>query len=374
MVSSFEDLLRASGKSLDAEPASVRDAAPAARLASRTAAADTLRALSAAARRVSASSGADSVERAVRDAMSQGRELSADPALLSLRALASRMVDPGRGTPSDRSAQKATRSGSGAPQLEPPPLVALRPAPPQPAEERALSSRLLSRSTIGETTWAGGLSAAEERILQRVRDEYTDLNGLSAYVSAKSRPEKVAAEPLYKRAVEDARKRLGPRKSDTLAFIVGHAALLQARCTATLPWRSRLLLSLSLGALSLSRALHLQELGQLEQAEALFKEGVEGIAAVRGGMHPDTLVALMQLAGCLAARGKLREALPACREALRLARELLGDVNATTLRAINQLALLQLAAGEMGEAERLMRDAARIRSQLLAAPQAYRLG
>ena len=73
------------------------------------------------------------------------------------------------------------------------------------------------------------------------------------------------------------RAALGPNHKDTLASVYNLGSLLQAR-------------------------------GELDEAEPLFREVVQGLREVLGPKHPDTLASINSLGALLQAQGKHEEA------------------------------------------------------------------
>ena len=96
--------------------------------------------------------------------------------------------------------------------------------------------------------------------------------------------------------------------------------------------------------------------GEVPEAEALYREELEGTVRARGRAHPSALYAITGLASVLHARGALSEALPLYREALEGWRiELGSEEHPTTLGAASNVATVLTDMGEFGEAEPLMR-------------------
>ena len=212
------------------------------------------------------------------------------------------------------------------------------------------------------------------------------------------------AETLMREAVEGRRKKFGPRHEKTLVAISNLAGLLnevgqQAECERLMREvvEARKELGESheqtLSAMN-DLATQLYGWGMLAEAERLYSEALEvlrgartaalghadlggrarradagpgqaggrGAADARGGrglprgagaQHPDTLLAVNNLAGLLQDQDRLAEAEPLYREAVKSSRESLGARHADTLDAVENLAILLDEKGRPKEAAKL---------------------
>src|SRR5207247_1319639 len=124
------------------------------------------------------------------------------------------------------------------------------------------------------------------------------------------------AEPLYKKALQGRRAKLGADHPNTLASMHCLAGLYQAQ-------------------------------GCYDEAEKLFQQALEGRRAKLGANHPDTLISLKNLAGLYQARGRLDAAEPLFREAVAGARE---------TKSLEQLVELYDAWGKKDEAAKWRKE------------------
>ena len=97
----------------------------------------------------------------------------------------------------------------------------------------------------------------------------------------------------------------------------------------------------------------LSDLGELGDAEPLYREALAGHRRTLGDEHPLTLTSITNLAILLVDHGKLGDAEPLFREALAGHRRTLGDEHPSTLHSINNLAECLRAKGNLGDAEPL---------------------
>lgn len=81
--------------------------------------------------------------------------------------------------------------------------------------------------------------------------------GLAAYVASKTPRERAIATPLYRKALAESRAKLGNRHPDTVTFVIGLGACLK---DSAAPQQT------------------------LEEAEALYREGLEGIRGMHGAL------------------------------------------------------------------------------------------
>ena len=87
-------------------------------------------------------------------------------------------------------------------------------------------------------------------------------------------------------------------------------------------------------------------LGDLAGALPLHRRALDSSERVLGTEHPDTLMCVNNLAGCLYALGDAAGALPLCRRALDSRERVLGKEHPNTLTSVNNLALCLEALGE----------------------------
>ncbi|KAG1677967.1 hypothetical protein FOA52_001385 [Chlamydomonas sp. UWO 241] len=127
------------------------------------------------------------------------------------------------------------------------------------------------------------------------------------------------AEPLYRRALNTRRSRLGADHPDTMAAIRSMGQLLQAQ-------------------------------GKLDAALALLREAYERQGLALGAEDPDTLSSMAALAGCMMDKGQLRDADPLLREGLKMRQQVLGPDDKETIDSVIALALLLKAQGKYDEA------------------------
>ena len=107
---------------------------------------------------------------------------------------------------------------------------------------------------------------------------------------------------------------------------------------------------------------------EMRQPTAEEGKAARFLAAQRdklGDKHPDTLVAINNLAMQLKMQGKLDSAAPLYREALTAQRETLGNRHADTLISMNNLAMLQREQGDLDGAAALMREVLAARRETL---------
>ena len=101
----------------------------------------------------------------------------------------------------------------------------------------------------------------------------------------------------------------------------------------------------------------LQDQGKLSDAEALYREALDGRRRTLGDAHPGTLNSINNMAGLLQDQGKLSDAEALYREALDGRRRTLGDAHPDTLGSINNMAVMLKAQGKLSDAEALYREA-----------------
>ena len=103
-------------------------------------------------------------------------------------------------------------------------------------------------------------------------------------------------------------------------------------------------------------AVLLEAQGKLEEAESLHREAVERYRRVLGNEHESTLRSINNLSVVLQKSGKLAAAEPLRREALEGRRKSLGDDHPDTLRSINSMGGLLVAQGRIAEAEPIFEE------------------
>mmetsp|Transcript_22763 Transcript_22763/g.37699 ORF Transcript_22763/g.37699 Transcript_22763/m.37699 type:complete len:993 (-) Transcript_22763:437-3415(-) len=113
-------------------------------------------------------------------------------------------------------------------------------------------------------------------------------------------------------------------------------------------------------------ALLLHQLGKLEEAEPFSKEKLAGCRAQLGDHHPDTITSIDTLSQLLSDTGKLDEALPLKRESLAVKRKVLGDRHPDTLLSVNNLAVLLNDLGRTTGNSKMLREAEPLKREALA--------
>ena len=96
--------------------------------------------------------------------------------------------------------------------------------------------------------------------------------------------------------------------------------------------------------------------GKYDDAEALYREAIEGRRRVLGDAHPSTLDSTNNLAVLLKDLGRYAEAEPLCHVVVAGRRRDLGDAHPQTLNSISNLAVLLSKQGKHAEAEPLYRE------------------
>jgi Flp pilus assembly protein TadD len=105
--------------------------------------------------------------------------------------------------------------------------------------------------------------------------------------------------------------------------------------------------------------------GKLSEAEPLFRRALAIREQALGPEHPHTATSLNNLAALLDTQGKLSEAEPLYRRALAITEQALGPEHPDTARSLNNLAFLYQAEGKLSEAEPLYRHALAILESVL---------
>ena len=124
--------------------------------------------------------------------------------------------------------------------------------------------------------------------------------------------------------------------------------------------------------LSNQASLH-DELGELEQAEALYRRCLAGREDALGAQHPDTLTTAYNLAELLSQLERRAEAIPLRRRELTWCRQQNGNTDPGTLSSINELAIDLRETGALEEAEFLFRELVTTRQQVLE-PGDFQIG
>ena len=97
--------------------------------------------------------------------------------------------------------------------------------------------------------------------------------------------------------------------------------------------------------------------GKFDEAEPLYRQGLEVTRETYGRRHPNTLKSIGNLGTLLSAKGDPSAAEPLLREALEGKRETLGNRHLHTLISISNLGALLYAKGDFAAAEPLLREA-----------------
>jgi len=113
-------------------------------------------------------------------------------------------------------------------------------------------------------------------------------------------------------------------------------------------------------------ALLLHQLGKLEEAEPFSREKLAGCRSELGDHHPDTVTAIDTLSQLLSDLGKLEDALPLKRESLAVKRKALGDRHPDTLLSVNNLAVLLNDLGRASGNPNMLREAEPLKREALA--------
>ena len=87
-------------------------------------------------------------------------------------------------------------------------------------------------------------------------------------------------------------------------------------------------------------------MGQLKDAEVLYRRAFEACERTLGAEHPSTLGSVNNMAICLEAMGQLKDAEVLYRRALEAKERTLGAQHPSTLRSVNNLAICRRAMGQ----------------------------
>ena len=168
------------------------------------------------------------------------------------------------------------------------------------------------------------------------------------------------AEALYRRALEASERTLGAEHPSTLTSVSNLAMRLQARALEAHE-RTPTLNSVN------SFALCLQRMGQLKDAEALYRRALEARERTLGAEHPSTLTSVNDLAVYLKGMGQLKDAEALYRRALEAQERTLGAEHPSTLTSVNNLAMCLKAMGQLKDADALYRRALEAHERTLGA-------
>jgi tetratricopeptide (TPR) repeat protein len=116
-----------------------------------------------------------------------------------------------------------------------------------------------------------------------------------------------------------------------------------------------------------------EELGDLNQAEVLYRHCLADREETLGADHAETMGTVFSLAGVLSEQEHHAEAIPLRRHELAWCREQNGDIDPGTLSSINYLAIDLRETGKFEEAESLFRELLAGRKQVLE-PGDFRIG
>ncbi|PVF91068.1 hypothetical protein CPB86DRAFT_878704, partial [Serendipita vermifera] len=108
----------------------------------------------------------------------------------------------------------------------------------------------------------------------------------------------------------------------------------------------------------------LRECGEWKEAEKIQREVLELQREILGSKHPDTIIAMNDLANTLSDRGQLEEAERIQRELLDLLNEVLGPRHPDTITAMNNLAHTLGDRGQHEEAEQIQREVLKLQSEI----------
>ncbi|MFS8202632.1 tetratricopeptide repeat protein [Streptomyces sp. CWNU-52B] len=106
-------------------------------------------------------------------------------------------------------------------------------------------------------------------------------------------------------------------------------------------------------------------LGDVAEAEPLFREVLQVQERVRGSDHPDTLTTRHDIARVVAERGDTAEAERLFREVLQVRERVLGSDHPNTLSTRHEIARMVARRGDTAESERLHRGVLQVRERVL---------
>jgi len=109
----------------------------------------------------------------------------------------------------------------------------------------------------------------------------------------------------------------------------------------------------------------LQDLGRYDEAEPMLREVLEARRRVLGPEAPGTIKSMHNMANLVRGQGRLAEAEAQYRAVLEMARRVLPPDDAETLRIIGNFASMLQVRGALDEAETLMREALELRRRTL---------
>ncbi len=110
---------------------------------------------------------------------------------------------------------------------------------------------------------------------------------------------------------------------------------------------------------------YLDERGQYEKVEPIYRRALDIRTALLGAEHPDVATSLNNLGWHYRARGRYELAEPLYERALEIRRSVLGDDALETASSMNTLATLYVDTGRFQDAENLLESALQIRARLL---------
>lgn len=186
----------------------------------------------------------------------------------------------------------------------------------------------------------------------------------------------VAAEPLYRRALEASKRRLGDAHAQTLAIVNNLAILYRDKgdYAAAEPLYRRAMTACeeafgpehaqTLASVN-NLALLLYSNGDFAAAEPLYRRALEACERILGPEHPQTLDCLNNLALLLYAIGEYSIAEPLYRRALDACERILGPEHPDTLSGMCNMALLLDSKGDYAASEPLHRRALEARERVL---------
>ena len=106
-------------------------------------------------------------------------------------------------------------------------------------------------------------------------------------------------------------------------------------------------------------------MSKLAEAQAYYREALEGFRRVLGDDHPKTLNSMNNMGGLLQLIGKLGEAEALAREALEGRRQVLRERHPSLASSLMVLGMILIDKAEHNEAETLLRECLSIRKEAL---------
>jgi tetratricopeptide (TPR) repeat protein len=114
-------------------------------------------------------------------------------------------------------------------------------------------------------------------------------------------------------------------------------------------------------------AFTLHDKGELDQAEAMYREVIEMQRSLVGDTHPDVALALNNLSTVQRDQGRLDAAIQSSQESLDIYRRIHDSDHPDVARGLSNLALLEMEKGDLETAEERLREALAMREGLLDA-------